>query len=982
MLKLMLHQKCVGDTRLFYKSLRWKHSSSEVRSQFLEFFQNNGHKFVAGSPVVPMNDPSLMFVNAGMNQFKSILQNEVEAISPRVVNSQPCIRVGGKHNDLTQVGSDGSHLTLFEMLGSWSFKDYWKSEACSMAWQLLTEHYRLDKSRLYVTYFGGCDKSGIPPDLEVRDIWLSLGVDPTHILPFDMADNFWEMGATGPCGPSTEIHYDFCGRGAGLVNAGTSGNIEIWNLVFVQYNRLASGDLDQLSSGCHIDTGMGLERLVALLNNSNSSYDSDLFQPLFKKISQHCGTPPYAGEFGSKAELDTAYRILADHIRMITVCLGDQVFPDQNHKLKFVLRKCFKLANTTFKCQPGFLQDLSKYVIQSLGDAYPLLHRREDAIKTILQFEDESYKKLMLKNEKSYKHLEEKYPRECELIELSEATSFYESLRLLDKEKVQDNLGSKLAYKLYESHGMQIGDIVKLANIRNIQFNQDEFDDYFSVKKEESKLGTSQAINMRSIITDSSCIPVTDDQAKYSYQRLDQCNYNFPDIQAKVVKIVADGRFEDCLRQGDSGIIFLDKTNFYSEAGGQIGDIGTIKTDTGSFTVTNTQPVPASQNIVAHIGTVDAGYVTVDEQVTVSIDAQHRLRCMQNHTATHVLNYVLNSLLPVTAQKSSLVTDKYLRFDFLVYNIETDKEFLRKVEDEVLAVITSSTPVYSTVVKNTTLSSVDNLVTVPGEVYPEDVTLINVMGERHVEPCCGTHLHNTADINNFVIVGFKTASSGVKTIKCLTGDMAKQARQFGVQVCEELLSYQEEIERNLSDLDSEGIEQVNKKLSQWKSLVADSKFPMIMGMELLELLTDYNERIKLATRPSSKSVKEQLKQTLEQQKDSPFLVHVVTLPDKKVSLNRLCKSVGKPCLLIAFQKNDVLAKAIVPQHLISQDFNANVWLSPVARYLGGVCVATRGQNVHQNCNVQHHKKATDPLVQDGLQQILDEVKQFANKHLE
>jgi len=974
---MLNQQKMVGESRVIFNSFRYRHSSSEVRSQFLEFFQGNGHKHIASSPVLPENDPSLLFVNAGMVQFKPVLQNLEDPPAPKVVNSQRCIRVGGKHNDLSQVGHDGSHLTMFEMLGSWSFNDYWKEEACTMAWNLLTQHYRLDPNRLYVTYFGGCQKSGLPPDFEVREVWLKLGVHPSHILPFGMKDNFWEMGTSGPCGPCTEIHYDYTNRGPDLVNAGTSENIEIWNLVFVQYNRLVSGQLQPLT-GRHIDTGMGLERLVAVLNNSNSSFDSDLFQPIFEAISKQCNKPTYSGKFDESSELDTAYRILADHIRMITVCLADQVFPDQNHKLKFVLRKVFSIANTNFNAPPGLIKELSNYVIDSLGPTFPVIQSRENIIKLILEFEEDSYNKFMDKSEKSYHLLKSEYPAESETIDLNEATQFLESLRFLDKQQPCGSLDSALAYNLYESHGMQEQDIEKLSNIRNIQFDLDEFNKYFDQKKELSKLSSAQAQGLR-LVLDKSVVKLTgtDDSSKYTYTRIGPDEYQFPNVEGNILQIVSGPNLVDSLKEGDEGIIFLDRTCFYSEAGGQIGDTGVIRTENGVFEVTNTQVL--SGNLVAHMGHLISGSLTKDDTVTASIDSVKRLQAMRNHTATHVLNAVLHSLLPLTAQKSSLVKPEYLRFDFSCYNADTNLEFLRQLEDGVMEYISQGKQIHRTITDNSALASVDNIVTLPGEVYPDQVSLIDIDGVQ-VEPCCGTHLLNTQDIENFVIVGFKSASRGVKSVRCLTGESAILARENGVLVCEDILSYQEKLAGDCDKLDKSVLTYVENQISTWKKAISEPNFPAILNLELSTVLEAYRQRIIISTRATNKEdAKLQLEVALEEQKESPFLVTIIQTKKGKSNLSNFSKSAKKPSLIICIEGNTIKGKALVPGSVVSDDFNAKLWIEPVAACVSGSCQPPKGHDSAKNCNLASMK--FKDLDMDQLKAALDKASEMAFKYI-
>ncbi|XP_060471623.2 alanine--tRNA ligase, mitochondrial isoform X2 [Panthera onca] len=369
-------------------------SATAVRDAFLSFFRDrHGHRLVPSASVRPRGDPSLLFVNAGMNQFKPIFLGTVDPRSEmagfrRVANSQKCVRAGGRHNDLEDVGRDLSHHTFFEMLGNWAFGgEYFKEEACRMAWELLTQVYGIPKDRLWVSYFGGDPKAGLDPDLESRDIWLSLGVCASHVLSFGPQENFWEMGNTGPCGPCTEIHYDLAGRG------GAPQLVELWNLVFIQHNREADGSLQPLPQR-HVDTGMGLERLVAVLQGTRSTYDTDLFSPLLDAIQQGCGVPPYLGRVGAADEgrTDMAYRVVADHIRTLSVCIADGVCPGMSGAplvLRRILRRAVRFSTEVLRAPPGFLGSLVPVVVETLGDAYPELRKHSAQIVNLVS-EDEA----------------------------------------------------------------------------------------------------------------------------------------------------------------------------------------------------------------------------------------------------------------------------------------------------------------------------------------------------------------------------------------------------------------------------------------------------------------------------------------------------------------------------------------------------------------------------------------------------------------
>lgn len=349
-------------------------SSTIIRHDFINFFKTHNHKYVRSSKVVPLCDPSVSFINAGMNQFKGIFLNNHVPPANRVTNSQKCIRVGGKHNDLNAVGHDSYHHTFFEMLGNWSFNDYKKFDACNYAWNLLTNTFGINKNRLYVTYFKGDEHLNLQPDYETKEIWKNIGVNDDRIIPFGLKDNFWEMGLSGPCGPCTEIHIDHNSspdNQAFKVNQGHSDLTELWNIVFIDHQRLQDGTIIPLGTQ-YIDTGMGFERLVAILQNKNSNYDTDLFQPLFDAIHKKSGCIAYQGKFGELdiGGIDTAYRIVGDHARMITVALADGAIPEQNYKLRRVLRKATSVGIEIFHCD-SLLHELSYHVAENLGDVYP-----------------------------------------------------------------------------------------------------------------------------------------------------------------------------------------------------------------------------------------------------------------------------------------------------------------------------------------------------------------------------------------------------------------------------------------------------------------------------------------------------------------------------------------------------------------------------------------------------------------------------------
>ncbi|CAH2219242.1 alanine--tRNA ligase, cytoplasmic [Pelobates cultripes] len=383
-------------------------TAREIRQRFIDFFKENGHTYVHSSATVPLVDPTLLFANAGMNQFKPIFLNTIDPSHPmaklnRAANTQKCIRAGGKHNDLDDVGKDVYHHTFFEMLGSWSFGDYFKELACKLALDLLTKEFGIDIDRLYVTYFGGNEVAGLDPDLECKQIWLNLGLPESRILPGSMKDNFWEMGDTGPCGPCNEMHYDRIGGrdAAHLVNMDDPNVLEVWNLVFIQFNRESDGTLKPLPKKS-IDTGMGLERLVSVLQNKMSNYDTDLFVPYFEAIQKGTGARPYSGKVGAEDEdgIDMAYRVLADHARTITVALADGGRPDntgRGYVLRRILRRAVRYAHEKLGAPKGFFSTLVDVVVQSLGDAFPELKKDPDLVKDIINEEETQFLKTLIR---------------------------------------------------------------------------------------------------------------------------------------------------------------------------------------------------------------------------------------------------------------------------------------------------------------------------------------------------------------------------------------------------------------------------------------------------------------------------------------------------------------------------------------------------------------------------------------------------------
>ncbi|KAF8764766.1 Alanine--tRNA ligase like protein [Argiope bruennichi] len=563
-----------------------------------------------------------------MNQFRSLFLNKTYPGHPfhdlkRAANSQKCVRLSGKHNDLKDVGVDLYHHTFFEMLGNWSFGDYSKADACKMAWELLTNVYGLKSENLYVTYFGGDKCLEVPPDEECRKIWLEIGVNPNHIFPFGAKDNFWEMADKGPCGPCTEIHYDFLNSSPEIVaqkiNTDTHDVMEIWNLVFVQYNREKENILKSIPT-LNVDTGMGLERLTAVLQGTRSNYDTDLFTPLFEAIESNFKVRPYLGKTGidDTDSLDTAYRILADHSRMFSVAIADGVFPDTydtGHVLRKIIRRAAYTANRVMKTRPGALSSLVPYVAKTL-DFYPEIDKHIDEIIYIVNDEEKAFHHAINRGRKARNKMISDSPYRI----------------LTGQQTYPQNFWLQQAYSQHEEKSSEVSKLINDLTKKNI--------------------------------------PLSDDSFKYCYNT-EKNIFGVKSISANILAIFFEKEMVPEAKEGAQCILVLDKTNFYSEAGGQISDVGNIYNKDFNFHVDN---VTSSQGYIFHHGRVTKGKMTSNAVINLDVDQKHRLSCSQNHTATHILNAALRKILPYTAQRSSHAGPSHLKYTFSAKESLTDQQ--------------------------------------------------------------------------------------------------------------------------------------------------------------------------------------------------------------------------------------------------------------------------------------------------------------------
>ncbi|HEV3436062.1 MAG TPA: alanine--tRNA ligase, partial [Gemmata sp.] len=660
-------------------------TSNEIRQQFIDFFcKKHGHTNIPSSPVVPLNDPTLLFANAGMNQFKPYFLGTVKPPVTRVANTQKCIRAGGKHNDLDDVGKDTYHHTFFEMLGNWSFGDYFKKEAIEWAWELLTGVWGLDKTRLHVTVFEGDPEAKIPRDEEAAGFWKAVGVPENQIHLGNKKDNFWEMGNTGPCGPCTEVHIDRTPdkTGGKLVNAGTDKVIEIWNLVFIQFNRNEDQSLTPLPAQ-HVDTGMGFERICSVLQGKSSNYDTDVFTPIFEAIQKVTIADPYTGILDNLK--DTAYRVIGDHIRTLTFALTDGAVignVGRDYVLKRILRRAERYGVQVLCTTEPFLHKLVPTVVELFGTAFPELRKNPEKVREQIRDEEESFFRTLKRGITLFNRI---------------ATEMEKTGRKV--------VSGDEAFKLHDTHGVLIDITQQMAAEHGLTVDMVGYERVMAEAQDKAKQGGKKF----AIAAVQGTLPPTDDDPKYRPEP----------ISARVFGWVKDNTAitSGKLIAGESVALLLDRTCFYAEQGGQVGDIGTIRSATGAdFEVTDTQRLGES---VLHVGTLHEGELGVGDTVEVMQTTSYRIAIMRNHTATHLLNLALKQVLGShVEQKGSLVDHEKTRFDFS-HDKPVTAEELRTIEQRVNRQIVQSLPVAAVTMPLSKAKELPGVRAVFGEKYPD-----------------------------------------------------------------------------------------------------------------------------------------------------------------------------------------------------------------------------------------------------------------------
>lgn len=704
--------------------------SHELRQEFIDFFRSKGHQIVPSAPMVVRNDPTLMFTNAGMNQFKDIFLGNSQPVSLRVANSQKCLRVSGKHNDLEEVGHDTYHHTMFEMLGNWSFGDYFKKEAIAWAWEFLTERLGIPHDRLYATIFEGSSEEGVPRDDEAFSHWKKCFPNPVNrILEGSKKDNFWEMGETGPCGPCSEIHVDIRDErerasvpGHELINKGHPQVIEIWNLVFIQYNRKADGSLETLPAK-HVDTGMGFERLCMVVQKKKSNYDTDIFQALITELSAITGK-----KYGADPATDVAMRVVADHLRAVAFSIADGQIPSNNkagYVIRRILRRAVRYGYNYLDAQDPFMHKLTGILAETMGEHYPELKASRGNITTIIYEEESAFLKTLGKGLRMTGKI------------------------ISDMKKNKESIfPGKAAFELYDTYGFPV-DLTQLILRENgMTVDMKGFEKEMEGQKNRSREdGTVNA-------GDWEVIRESDETVFTGYEKTED------EVLISKLRIVRARGKELCH-------IVCNKTPFYAESGGQVGDSGYFISEKEKIEITDTIK---ENNLIIHISAKAPAFPK--EQFKAVVNLEKRLRTANNHTATHLLHYALRVVLGNhVEQKGSLVTPEKLRFDFSHYN-RISREELTRIEMLANKMVRENR--HRKVLENVPLKEALSLgaMALFGEKYGETVRVVE-FGDS-VELCGGTHVESTASIGTIKIISEGAVAAGIRRIEAVTADKADE----------------------------------------------------------------------------------------------------------------------------------------------------------------------------------------------------------------
>ncbi|MDH3583007.1 MAG: alanine--tRNA ligase [Phycisphaerae bacterium] len=903
-------------------------TSGDIRKQFMDFFVKRcGHKAVSSSSVVPHDDPTLLFTNAGMNQFKDVFLSVGTRPYTRAVNTQKCIRAGGKHNDLDDVGKDTYHHTFFEMLGNWSFGDYFKAEAIEWAWELLTEVWGVDKSRLHATVFEGDKSLGLERDTEAAELWLkATDLDPAQIHFFGAEDNFWEMGDTGPCGPCSEIHIDLTPdrSGADLVNRGDPRVIEIWNLVFIQFNRGLDSGLTPLPAR-HVDTGMGFERICAVLQGKASNYDTDIFRPIFQAIAEVTGARSYDGE--QHTPVDVAYRVIADHIRALVFALSDGAHcgnEGRDYVLRRILRRAVRFGRQNLGVTEPFLYRLAPVVVEQMQETFPELGKDLPAVAEELRDEEESFRKTL--------------DRGIELFE--------DAARRAEQGGDRTIAGTD-AFELLATFGFPIDLTRLMAEERDMKLDEAGFEQRWQEHVKISR-GGADADDARAALVEFIQQNPVEATRFLGHEQL-VCD------EAHVVHVLRrdNGTYAaaDALAVGESAALVTETTPFYAEAGGQVGDQGRIHTREGA--TLNVLDTIRVGGVYLHLVAVEGGDVHRDRpalsrqsELVMEVDQPRRQRIMAHHTGTHLLNWALRDVLgDHVEQKGSLVDEERTRFDFANPRAVTAEQ-VEQIQELVNERIAEDLAVYTDLVPQEQALKINGLRAVFGEKYPPEVRVVSIGApvkdllkkptraewlKYSIEFCGGTHLPATAAAGCFVITAEEAVAKGVRRVVAICGDAAERAREHA---------------RVLSDrldvMTHEPAGSLEQDLAALVEAVDSSVLPLANRVGLREGIAGLQKILKGQRKAEAREAEGDVvasARRLAEAADGHLVIAEVEGADAKTlrtAMDVIRKKRPDAAMLLAARDQDRLAfVAMVPADLIAQGLKAGDWVKQVAGVTGG-----------------------------------------------
>ncbi|MEX0944388.1 MAG: alanine--tRNA ligase [Balneolaceae bacterium] len=806
-------------------------SSDQIRNEFLEFFREKEHLIVDGAPVVPKDDPTLLFTNAGMNQFKAIFLDEEEGLHEsdklwkRAVDTQRCIRVSGKHNDLEEVGHDTYHHTLFEMLGNWSFGDYFKEEAIEWAWELLVDRWGLDPDRLYATVFEGDESEGLPVDQESIDLWKKkTAISSDHILKFGKKDNFWEMGETGPCGPCSEIHIDLRSDeerkkepGSKLVNMDDPRVMEIWNLVFIQFNRLADGSLEKLPAQ-HVDTGMGFERICAVIQGKTSNYDTDIFQTIIDEIASLCNK-----QYGEDDSTDVAMRVIADHIRAVSFSIAEGASPSnegRGYVIRRILRRAVRYGWDRLGLKKPFMNRLVSVLSDQFKEVFPVLEAQKEYVQSVILAEEKSFLKTLGQGIELFN----------EMIDGS------------------DRLSDKDAFKLHDTYGFPIDLTELMAKEKGIDVDVEGFDQLMDDQKKRARAAGKFTARESSSIE---WIKVTDGDFEFT-------GYDEMVTQTKILSYAVDG---------DQKLVQLLKSPFYAESGGQISDTGILEVNGESVQVLDVQKT--TDGTIHYLDKLPSD---PKKNVTAKVDVSRRKEIEKHHSVTHIMHAALRETLGTqVAQKGSLVAPDRLRFDFSHFEAVKPEE-LDIIESRVNEKIQENIPLLEQREVPIDEARKSGAMMLFGEKYGEKVRMITFDPNFSIELCGGTHVNATGEIGYFRFTNETSVAAGIRRVEAVAGKTADQflrEEKRTINRIQSILGHQKDPETAIEEL-IQKTKELEKELKIVKQDQASGELNRILtnGIEIkgVQLLSGKIENTDMET------LKQMGYDALQKQKEKSVIV--------------------------------------------------------------------------------------------------------------